>query len=145
MDVCVPVEPDVVDADVDVEFWEPDVAALFDEPLCVEVEPEPETVPLALVDVLDDDGIELVEVWLDVDAPWVPFELLDAVPVAPCVELVVVCVELELAAWLLDVLEDVPVEVDVVGPLEDGLVVVCVLEELDGGWLDAVEFVVVVD
>lgn len=45
--------------------------------------------------------------------------------------------------WLLDVLDEVPVEVDVVDGLEDAPVALAVVDELDEGWLLDVEPVVV--
>lgn len=78
VDVCVPDEPEPVDADVEVEFCEPDDPELFDEPVCVDVEPEvPGLDPVAPVDVLDVVGVEIVEVCVEVDAPWVPVQFVD--------------------------------------------------------------------
>ena len=58
------------------------------------------------------------------------------------VELVEVCVEVE--DCVLDVLDELPVEDDVVDGLEDEEpVVVGVVDELDEGWLEAVGPVVV--
>jgi hypothetical protein len=91
VDVWVPDEPEPVDVEVEVEFCEPVDPALFDEPVCVDVEPEfPWLDPVALVDVLEFPEFDIVEVWVEVDAPWLAPVPVDWLPAEPCVELVVV-------------------------------------------------------